>query len=833
MKNTLEDNFEKVEQKKKNVRPRVKIKKHVPRVAPMIGVGIALIIALNVAIFLHQSQIETAQRKLINRLAAEYAQEIAKRVSDYTNLVTKTVNAQANRTTLAMAIVAGTPSNLEKAESSVAAALDGVVAVQFFNEGALELNDKIDPPIRFTELEMLRNAEKRIATTIEAVKIGNEWQLKQAAPIPFDAAKPVSATMMVTISTEKLKSEAVSGEVSKGRMEFVQQIKGSRAVSIFAVGQGDAGKTVEQAVANTPWKIKFTPSHVIAAGKTVTTWPTYALIAAITLVLIIIGIFVGRIVGGIVDQKLKEKAGVDEDASPDETSTKKSNATTQTFDVLDVDIAAEDEDLLGLEEAEQSAVPNTDPREEDILEIEEDDGSIPDVVFRAYDIRGIADTEITEELAELIGRALGSEAIDSGQEVLIVARDGRLSSPKICDALVKGILGSGCNILNIGLVPTPILYFATATLKESQSGVMVTASHNPGHYNGFKVVMNGKSRSGEDIKALRRRIIRNDLYEGEGKAVDYDIVSDYIDTIFADVALAGDVSLVIDAANGVTGAVAPKLFEELGCQVTPLFCEVDGKFPNHSPDPSIEANLRALIEKVKETNADLGVAFDGDGDRLIVVTGKGRIIWPDKLLMIFAKDIVSRNPGADVVFDVKSTKHLASEITSYGGRPIMWKTGHAPMKNKMLESNAVIGGEYSGHIFIKDRWFGFDDGMYAAARLIEILSLQGQTLDEMLDEFPSSPCTPEIRVPILEEKKFEVVEKFIQQGDFGDGRITAIDGVRVDYTDGWGLVRASNTSANLTLRFEADNEEALARIKNSVALALSKIDKNLDLSWNK
>ncbi len=506
------------------------------------------------------------------------------------------------------------------------------------------------------------------------------------------------------------------------------------------------------------------------------------------------------------------------------------NPLYQKTDILDVDIAKEDEDLLGLEEVAQPQAKVVAPTDDDILDIEDDD-SIPDVIFRAYDIRGIAEKQITKELAQLIGQALGSEAIDHGQEVLIVARDARLSSPTLCEYLVRGILSAGCSVLNIGTVPTPLLYFATSTLKESQSGVMVTASHNPGEFNGFKVVMNGKARCDDDIKAIRRRILKKDLYEGKGEEQRYDITSEYVDTIFSDVALAGDVTIVIDAGNGVTGKVAPSLFEELGCHVIPLFCDLDGKFPNHPPDPSVEKNLQPLIEKVKETQADLGVAFDGDGDRLVVVTSSGQIIWPDQLLMMFSKDIVSRNPGADVVFDVKSTRHLSSAITSYGGRPIMWKTGHAPMKNKMLESGALLGGEYSGHIFIKDRWFGFDDGMYAAARLIEILSLQGESLDMMFDEFPKSPATPEIRVPVDEDKKFELVSQLASIGNFGDGRVTSIDGVRVDFQDGWGLIRASNTSANLTLRFEADNEDALHRIKSLMAKELKIVDSSIKINW--
>ncbi|MFL0811154.1 MAG: phosphomannomutase/phosphoglucomutase [Agarilytica sp.] len=504
----------------------------------------------------------------------------------------------------------------------------------------------------------------------------------------------------------------------------------------------------------------------------------------------------------------------------------------QKADILDISIAEEDEDLLGLEEVSTTGSHKAVPEErlQDTQALA-DDPTVPDVIFRAYDIRGIAKDQISRELSLKIGQALGSEAIDHGQETIIVARDARLSSPTLAEYLIRGILSTGCNVLNIGTVPTPLLYFATNTLKESQSGIMVTASHNPKEYNGYKVVMNGKIRSDDDIKAIRRRILSKDIYSGEGEEKKYDIVPEYVDTIFSDVALAGDVSIVIDAGHGVTGVVAPRLFEELGCSVTPMLCDLDGNFPQHNPDPSVEKNLQLLIAKVKETGADIGVAFDGDGDRLVVVTPKGEIIWPDQLLMMFAKDIVSRNPGADVVFDVKSTRQLASAITSYGGRPIMWKTGHAPMKNKMLESGALLGGEYSGHIFIKDRWFGFDDGMYAAARLIEILSLQGQTLDEMFDEFPRSPSTPEIRVPVPEEKKFEIVQQLADIGNFGEGRVTKIDGVRVDYAFGWGLVRASNTSANLTLRFEADDDESLHKVKSIMVKELRVVAPHIKIDW--
>jgi phosphomannomutase/phosphoglucomutase len=321
------------------------------------------------------------------------------------------------------------------------------------------------------------------------------------------------------------------------------------------------------------------------------------------------------------------------------------------------------------------------------------------------------------------------------------------------------------------------------------------------------------------------------LHQGIGEETFREIIPHYIERIFSDVALAGDVSIVIDAGNAVTGIVAPQLFEELGCQVTPLYCDLDGTFPNHDPDPTQEHNLIALIEKVKEVKADVGVAFDGDGDRLVVVTAKGDIIWPDRLLMLFAKDILSRHPGADVLFDVKCSRQLNQVISGYGGRPIMWKTGHSPMKAKMVETGALIGGEYSGHIFLNDRWYGFDDGIYAMARLLEIITLRDQNIDDIFSAFPQLLITPEIKVPVPDKVKFDLIKKLTETGDFQQGNVTNIDGVRVDYSKGWGLVRASNTSPALTLRFEAESEEALAIIQQIFKRELLKVDATLALKF--
>nr|WP_221197353.1 phosphomannomutase/phosphoglucomutase [Simiduia aestuariiviva] len=493
---------------------------------------------------------------------------------------------------------------------------------------------------------------------------------------------------------------------------------------------------------------------------------------------------------------------------------------------IDVNVKEEDKSLLGLNENKLA----------DVVESSEPAPSAENAalrkIFRAYDIRGIVGEQLTPAFAETLGRALGTEALEQGESALLVGRDGRVHSEELCNNLITGILSTGCNVLNLGLIPSPVLYYACAEgTGGTRSGVIVTASHNTGEYNGFKIVINGNTLAEEGISAIYTRIQRAQFRSGDAAEQAQEIIPAYIDRIFSDVALAGDVKIVIDAGNGATSEIAPQLFEELGCEVEPLFCEIDGRFPNHQPDPSRAENLQTLIAKVKASGADLGVAFDGDGDRLTVVTPKGEIIWPDRLLMLFAKDIVSRNPGADVLFDVKSTRQLNSLITSYGGRPILWKTGHSNMKQKMIETGALLGGELSGHIFIKDRWYGFDDGMYACARLLEIMTLRDQDIDSIFDAFPMHPATPEILIPIAESKKFELVKALIAQGKFQSGKLTTIDGVRVDFAKGWGLVRASNTTAALTLRFEAETEETLEQLKALFKREIKRVAPDLPLDF--
>ncbi|MFC6977363.1 phosphomannomutase/phosphoglucomutase [Microbulbifer taiwanensis] len=475
-------------------------------------------------------------------------------------------------------------------------------------------------------------------------------------------------------------------------------------------------------------------------------------------------------------------------------------------------------------EANRTPEPGSETPAKSELQVSTD---FPRQVFRAYDIRGIAGSEINEPFAYQLGRALGTLAQHTGEEILLVGRDGRNSSELLSNCLVEGILDSGCNAVNLGLVPSPLLYYACAKGKNTSSGVMVTASHNPAEYNGFKIVLKGRPLAEDKLQRLHQLMQKGPFKSGQGSNREQDIKENYIDEIFNDVALAGQPHLVVDAGNGATSVLAPRLFEQLGCAVTPLFCEIDGNFPNHAPDPSRPENLKALIEKVAETGADLGVALDGDGDRVTLISASGRIAWADQLVMLLARDILARNPGEGIVFDVKSSRALGQLVNQYGGRPIMWKTGHAPMKTKMLETGAILGGELSGHIFIKDRWFGFDDGIYAAARVLEIMALREQSLDELLDSLPQMISTPEILLPADEKEKFAIIEKLKKQADFGDADINTIDGLRIEYSDGWGLVRASNTGAALTLRFEADSDEALERIRQQVMAQLKKVDPKL------
>ncbi len=456
--------------------------------------------------------------------------------------------------------------------------------------------------------------------------------------------------------------------------------------------------------------------------------------------------------------------------------------------------------------------------------------SLPAEIFKAYDIRGVVGKTLTAPIVQRIGQGLGTLARERGRDTLIVARDGRTSGPELVRALATGIRESGCNVLDIGMVATPMSYFAAYELK-TQCSVMVTGSHNPPDYNGLKMVIAGDTLAGEDIQALKARIESGRLESGAGELRQADVVQAYFDRICGDVALARPMKIAVDCGNGVAGAFAPALFRRLGCTVTELFCEVDGTFPNHHPDPSQPKNLRDLADCLATTDNELGLAFDGDGDRLGVVARDGHIIYPDRQLMLFAADMLARNPHATVIYDVKSTRNLKPWIVAHGGTPLLWKTGHSLIKQKMTQCGALLAGEMSGHTFFKERWYGFDDAMYAGARLLEILSRQANP-SAALNALPNSLSTPELNFACAGESPHALIARLAASAQFpGAAEIIRIDGLRVEYADGFGLARASNTTPVVVLRFEADSEPALRRIQADFRRAFGTATPGLELPF--
>jgi len=741
--------------------------------------------------------------------------------------------------------------SLSAATVSLTGTLPDVLAVYLFPYDNIPRTSS-EATLGFSGLDLARRAETGRPLNPDAFPRDDQWYLQMAAPIRRVTGNAVIGSILVVFDANLLKP-LLSGlnEELRGEFAIIQSVNGSNPV-IVSDGSGQ-GAAVERNLANPDWKLRYKPASapaplisMVAIGILIL---APALLAAVLVWLLLGGAqrslrqevtvlvqWAQKVFGGervkapafkwdmiastadvltrlsrMVDKraaKIAESARPKKKAaSAGESGDVADEPLFEEKDMLDIDMLDGDDDVLGF--GGSDALDDS-PRVE---EMSLPDVAVSETIFRAYDIRGIVGETLSADTVRVIGRAIGSEGIDRGVKTICIGFDGRHSSPELADALGSGIMAAGCDVINLGAIPTPVLYFATHELGTG-SGVMVTGSHNPANYNGLKIMLGGETLSGEAIQRLLQRIQTGDFVSGRGSQSSQDMRRAYLDRIVGDIAVAAPLKVVLDAGNGIAGELAPILVEELGCEVVPLYCEVDGDFPNHHPDPGKPENLKDLIAAVKSEKADLGLAFDGDGDRLGVVTNTGKIIWPDRLMMLFARDVVSRNPGADVLYDVKCSRRLAGVISEAGGRPIMWKTGHSLMKAKMKETGALLAGEMSGHIFFGERWFGFDDGLYAAARLLEILGIEDRDSGEVFEEFPEDVSTPELNVEVTEQTKFGIIERLGQKGDFGDGSISTIDGIRVEFSDGWGLCRASNTTPMLVLRFEAESDEALERIKS-------------------
>ncbi|MFV8569824.1 phosphomannomutase/phosphoglucomutase [Marinobacter sp. SBS5] len=744
-------------------------------------------------------------------------------------------------------------TDLGPLSSQLESAVDGASAVFVFPRRGIPRTGNGDNLLGFAGLELAQRAESGQPMLPDAFPRDNQWYLQFAAPVRNSVGNAVLGTVLVVFKADHLAPLLqVGNQTLGGRLALVQTAAGS-ARPVIGVGRG-SGDEVSRRLVNPDWEV------VYQAGKAPVLPVSILLLALLVLIPVVLAaaivwLLLGKaqrsmredvaaltqwaqkVFGGerlklpstqwdlvastgevlsrlsqVVDKRINQAKGTAAPKAAPAPEKKPSELAEPLFkgeNTLGMDMLDGDDDVLGLGSSDAPLF------DEDILEVIEN--TVPDVevegeIFRAYDIRGIVGETLSAGVVEVIGQAIGSEATERGIASLCIGYDGRHSSPELEDALARGVMSTGCNVIHVGAVPTPVLYFATHHLNTG-SGVMVTGSHNPANYNGLKIMLGGETLSGDAIQKLYQRIQSGDFTSGQGAQTDEDVRRAYLDRIVGDIAVAAPLKVVVDAGNGIAGELAPILVEELGCEVVPLYCDIDGDFPNHHPDPGKPENLQDLIAKVQEVGADIGLAFDGDGDRLGVVTNKGKIIWPDRLMMLFARDVVSRNPGADVLYDVKCSRRLAGVISEAGGRPVMWKSGHSLMKAKMKETGALLAGELSGHVFFGERWYGFDDGLYSAARLLEILGIEDRHSDEVFEDFPEDISTPELNVEVTESDKFAIIERFGELGDFGDGNVSDIDGIRVDYPDGWGLCRASNTTPVLVLRFEAETEEALERIK--------------------
>lgn len=729
-----------------------------------------------------------------------------------------------------VALETGDQTSLDSFQGELSRAFPEAISAKLITLGPLGIAslDKDRYQLRNNiEQDLLRYASEGKQVEPEAYSFHSQWMFSLAVPIMSANERYASGALLVTLDGKYLSALLSQLDGSLGKTTLIQSFKRKEHI-ISATGTASDNAAVASDTSVSHWQIRFIPSTELVATTTRSPVIIWGLLALSVLTVAVASLLaLSNIKKALASdlQKLQQPDRANQHflldgfAEVAKQLTAKASATRQRATAKQKAAAPTASKKHAVSDAEPAPVAASQSR----YKLPQ---SLTESIFRAYDIRGLADQELNDDAVYGIAMAIGSEALDQGQQTIVVCADGRHSSPRIKEAMIKGLQASGRDVIDIGMLPTPLMYFATHQLG-SQSGVMITGSHNPADYNGIKIVIGGRALSGNAITALRQRVLSNDLARGKGEYRVEEIEQTYIDYIINDVAIAQPLKVVIDAGNGVAGAIAPRLFEELGCEVIPLYCDVDGDFPNHHPDPSVEANLVDLKAAVKEHEADLGIAFDGDGDRLGVVTASGQSVAADRLLMLLAQDVVSRNPGADVLFDVKCTRNLNTLISNYGGRPIMWKTGHSFMKEKMVETGALLGGEFSGHIFFKERWFGFDDGMYAAARLIEILSTTDPDLDIHLEAFPDSISSPELKVETDDQTKFSIIEQLVDHSDFGEGKISTLDGLRVDYPDGWGLVRASNTTPMLILRFEADTEDAMARIQQTFKQQVSNVDNSL------
>jgi len=754
---------------------------------------------------------------------------------------------------LARLLTDGTEEELTAKAESLAYLFPSSVRVRLLRPGIDEVDLEASPPIGYAALELLKHSETQdTPPPVEVHMSGTPQQhINLVRRILDPSGRRIVGHLMVSFSVQQLQKLWGHGEIN-GYAEL-QQVAGATPLVIGSYGAAASRREApdsQAAVAGSRWRVAYWASDRSQLGSSVlmTTAGLAGAVAAILLAVLVWFIF--RRVGLALRRDQATLLSIVKDMNEGRVKPDYSNALAEMHDTIELmaraasagaarvasAVAAEEEQAGSSSSRTEAVVDEVgadllfDESALDIARVDVAQGKVDPDIFRAYDIRGIVGETLSADVAYEIGRAIGSEAYFRGEQTVVVGRDGRLSGPDMMTALIRGLKATGRDVKDIGQVPTPVLYFAAQYLG-TNSGVMVTGSHNPKDYNGFKIVLAGETLANEAIDSLRQRIESGDMLTGEGSVEEVSVLPDYIERVKSDVQLVRSIKVVVDCGNGVAGEVAPQLLQALGCEVVELFCEVNGNFPNHHPDPGKPENLAALIQAVQEHGAELGIAFDGDGDRIGVISSQGEIIWPDRLLMLLAIDVLSRNPGALIIYDVKSSRHVADVVAEHGGEPLMWATGHSIIKAKMKESGALLAGEMSGHIFFKERWLGFDDALYSAARLLEILANQQSSSSDLFATLPDSMNTPELNVPMAEGEPKLFMEKLLNSAHFENARIATIDGLRAEFERGWGLVRASNTTPSLVLRFEADDELALSAIQDEFRRVMLQVDPGLLLPF--
>lgn len=785
-----------------------------------------------------------SQRSLVN----SYSQQIEQSMNHFVIMMDLSVKEPG----LISALRQNNELALAKRESLLAYMFPSALRIKILPPEFDEPDNSLNPPISYACLDLIHKSRNGKKTFVETHLLGKPDQHIDIVRNIKDHNDKSLGTLMVTLPVQAIKQALNKTNAIGGLLEVQQSTKG-RTVSIARRGNISLKKDkpiLLIPIKNTLWKLAYWPNPDITLGSS-NTMILWGIVLVIWIIFsIIVFILYRRVFKALLnDQVMVIK--IIRDIQHGEISQAYPIALKNCLGTME-QLRMIAGDMTGLRSKRKSTTKQSDKIVTDdisgfgfgdtidameVHEISEAEAeaatsqtNVNTSIFRAYDIRGISNETLTADIVSKIGQSLGSEAQERGQHKIVVARDGRLSGPELSQALIRGLQQTGREVIDIGRVPTPVLYFASHYLGNG-SGVMLTGSHNPPEYNGLKMMLRGETLHDESISQLKTRIDTNNLVSGEGSVQTVDVVPSYIERVTSDVRLEKPLKIIVDCGNGVAGEIAPQLYRALGCEVIEMFCDVDGNFPNHHPDPSKPENLMPLTRAVTEQGADLGLAFDGDGDRLGVVDSSGKIIWPDRYLMLLAMDVLTRQPGAQIIYDVKCTSHLEKVISDHGGKPLMWKTGHSYIKTKMLETGAQLAGEMSGHIFFKERWMGFDDALYAGARLLETLSSESNNSCDVFAALPESVSTPELSILMEEGQNFELMKQFKASANFPGAKLIDIDGLRIEFEDGWGLVRASNTTPSLVMRFEANDAAALGRIQDNIRTQLLTINPDLDLPF--